>query len=273
MEKYKINFFITNSCNAQILPALEGAPEVCCFCFRPTSRIITNQSIINRIIEQISKISIQEPITITGGEPLVSEHLNYFIDLLNEKKYKISIHTNGLLLNEKKSIIPKIDYLSLPYDGHTAEVADYYRGSGYFNIEQKAFSLIDQYNVKIGLHTLLTPYNLSSINAMAENLYSKSYFNKIWYWYIKRFKKINSALQNGTRIFELEDNIYTNTIEKVKADFHDIPIIFSGEISKKITTLFISLDGDVFIYKDGQKQNLKIGNLVLSDIETIVSGI
>lgn len=34
---YKINIFVTNSCNAKTLPPMENSPGVCDFCFRPTT--------------------------------------------------------------------------------------------------------------------------------------------------------------------------------------------------------------------------------------------
>ena len=176
-------------------------------------------------------------------------------------------------LGQNLEILSKIQYISLPYDGHIKQIADYYRGEGYFEIEKRAFEIVERYGVKIGLHTLVTPYNVNYIDAMAESLFEKSYFNRIWYWYIKKFKKINCAVDSPTDIYELEENEYHSTLMRVKSCYGQINIIESGQVNKEILTLFISLDGDVFIYKKGTSNNTLIGNLLVDDIHNILKKI
>ena len=270
MSNYKINFFVTSLCNAKMLTPVDGAPGVCDFCFRPPKTIYTSRDIINTIVDSLDKIFICEPLILTGGEPLVSDHLSYFINALSKKGHRISLHTNGLLLREKASILQSIDSISLPYDGHTPELADYYRGFGYYEIEQDAFSLVDQYEVSIGLHTLLTPRNIAMLGEMADSLCSKKYYRKIWYWYIKRFKKINLSLQMDTSQYELEEDVYREAIAEIKDRYPSLPIISSGQVSQQITTLFIALNGNVYVYRNGQRENELLGNLLLEDITAIV---
>ena len=67
---------------------------------------------------------------------------------------------------------------------------DYYRGNGYYQFLLNAFEIAFSYNLKIGLHTLTTPHNISSLYDMGVHLMKQKYYHNVWYWYIKKFKKI-----------------------------------------------------------------------------------
>lgn len=268
---YKVNIFVTNDCNAKVLSPASGAPGVCDFCFRPIEKIETNDEIIKRIVNNLDGVGLCEPITLTGGEPLVSKHIYPLIDMLIEKNHSLSLHTNGILLAENEDILKKIKYISLPYDGDCAEIADYYRGKGYYQISQKAYELAYKYNLQIGLHTLVTPHNINRLVEMGHSLESKNYSRNVWYWFIKRFKKINHALSNNTTLYDLDEQIYRNSISIMKQQFSKINIIESGQVEKEITTLFIALDGNVFIYRKGQIRNQLLGNIINQGLDSIIS--
>lgn len=271
INQYKINIFVTNRCNAKSLFPIPNGPGVCDFCFRPIENIETNYSIIDQITSKLREINVCNPITITGGEPLVSPYLPYLVESLANHSYKISLHTNGILLKQKAFILPKIQYVSLPYDGHVRQIADYYRGDGYFDIEKEAFSLVEEFDLNIGLHTLVTPYNVPYLREMADSLIEKTYCDNVWYWYLKRFKKINHARHIDTGIYDIDINIYRAAVAEIKSHYSQLNIISSGEIAKKINTLFIALDGMVYIYSSGQNSNALIGNLCRDNINDILS--
>lgn len=187
---YKINIFATNLCNAKSLNPVLGSPGVCDFCFRPIDEIESSEAIIREIVDNLDLIPICEPITITGGEPLVSKYVFSLIKALASKNHRISLHTNGLLLSQNKSLLPLIEFISLPYDGNRPELTDYYRGDGYYQILQNAFEIAFNYNLNIGLHTLTTPHNVSSLLDMGADLLKQKYYRNIWYWYIKNSKRL-----------------------------------------------------------------------------------
>ncbi|MBQ3007594.1 MAG: radical SAM protein [Clostridia bacterium] len=267
---YKINIFVTNECNAKILNPLPGAPGVCDFCFRPIESIISSEKMIERIINSLDLIEVREPITLTGGEPLVSKYISFLIEMLKEKNHRISLNTNGLLLSKNEEILSKINYICLPFDGHCAELADYYRGEGYYQISQNAYKLAHKYNLPIGVHTLVTPHNILKLEEMGNYLSNQPFSHNIWYWYIKRFKKINHALYTNTTQYELNENLYQQSIFNVKTKFSKMFIGASERESKGYTTLYISLDGNVFIYKKGQAKNTLIGNVMQESLNSII---
>ncbi len=270
---YKINIFATNLCNAKSLKPVSGAPGVCDFCFRPLEKIETSENIVREIVDNLDLINICEPITITGGEPLVSKYVYPLIELLVAHNHRVSLHTNGILLPQNKSLLPLIEFISLPYDGNRPELTDYYRGAGYFQILQSAFEIAYDYNLNIGLHTLTTPYNVPSLPDMGFSLQKQKYYRNIWYWYIKKFKKINSAVFVDTSQYELEETTYRTAVANMKIHFPNIQIIESGQINKEIKTIFIALNGDVFIYTKGKTQNELVGTLTRDRLDRIISEI
>ena len=118
---YKINIFTTNLCNAKSLKPVPGSLGVCNFCFRPIEPIESSEKRIMEIVDNLDLIPICEPITVTGGEPLVSKYVYSLIEALASKKHRISLHTNGLLLSQSKSLLSLIEFISLPYDGNSPE--------------------------------------------------------------------------------------------------------------------------------------------------------
>lgn len=79
----------------------------------------------------------------------------------------------------------------------------------------------------------------------------------------KKFKKINHAVNIDTSPYELEETVYRTAVSSVKKQFPNIRIIESGQIAMEVKTIFIALNGDVFIYKQGKTQNELVGNLTL----------
>ncbi|MBQ9934365.1 MAG: radical SAM protein [Lachnospiraceae bacterium] len=267
---FKVNIFVTNECNFRLLQSVPGTPGVCNFCFRPIDPIVSDRKIISKVVNSLDLIEVREPITLTGGEPLISEHLDYLINLLVERNHRVSLNTNGLLLSKKEAIMSKIHYICLPYDGNNAEIADYYRGEGYFQVSQKTFELAYKYRIPIGLHTLVTPHNVSKLEEMGTYISNQRYSELIWYWYLKKFKKINNSTLLDTEPYELDENIYEQAVLNVRNKFPAINISGSGRTVKGYTTLYIALNGNVFIYNKGQQTNTLIGNILYESLDSII---
>ena len=261
---FKVNFIVTNDCNASMLPPTKGAPDVCSFCFRPIEKIETDKVTIKKIFEGLEKLSFMQPLVFTGGEPLVSPYISYILQEAYKKGYSISLHTNGLLLNQMEAeIMPFVKYLSLPYDGHTPQLADYYRGKGYFEICQTSMQIALAHNVKIGLHTLVTPFNYSHLMEMSDSLIKSNIYSHLWYWYIKKYRKINFAADVLGDEYEMEEQIYRNSVQnvRIRLDQANFDIYESGQIEKTIVTFFVYANGNVYSYFTGNKANTFLGNV------------
>lgn len=267
---YKLNILATFNCNAFMLQKTKNSPGVCAFCFRQTGSIKEpDKNTIKNVIEKLSLYDVSSPITITGGEPLICNEIELLLESLHVKGYDLCVHTNGLLVNEKIDLLRKyVKYVSLPYDGNCPEIADYYRGEGYYNYQKQAVEILYKHNINIGLHTLLTPYNYPFINSMAEELTSSVYYDKVWYWFIRKFNKYNSALNNNTNEYELSMEQYEAAVSNIRNKYPSINL-FPTPLIKKPTPLFLDLNGNVYYISEARKMNICAGNLLTDNADEL----
>ena len=126
---YKLNVLATNKCNAQLMQAQKDSTGVCAFCFRQESDICANIETVVNVVKRICELPFEEIITITGGEPLLSEFIVPLVKEIKLYEKKVSLHTNGILLEKYIDELSGIvEFISLPFEGHNRRLSNYYRG-------------------------------------------------------------------------------------------------------------------------------------------------
>lgn len=156
----KINFQITGKCNSK-----------CAFCSDAVSyQKDSSLEEIKEVIDRLKSVGLNE-IHITGGEPLVYPKIKKVLEYIKEKKMMISLSTNGILLSQRKEVIPFLDEIILPIDASTSEVLEQMgRESNQIFSTIKNIVMIKEKNAatKITISTVLNRQNLKELKWIGE---------------------------------------------------------------------------------------------------------
>lgn len=261
--KIKLNIIVTEKCNAFSFSPTSDSPGVCKFCFRPQQAINTSNQSWCELLDIIDSNEVENLITFSGGEPFLSSELPKMLKSTKERGFRVALHTNGILLEENLSLLEYIDIISLPYDGHTSNIQDYYRGCGFHKLNKRNFELLKHCNILVGVNTLCTPKNVDNLDEIARFLVG---FENIDYWFIKKYMRINSANTEDSFILDeyyLSDNVYTNATYRIKARYPRIHIFTSDTQRLNMPfTIYLHADGNAYIYEKGYCGNIYVGNIL-----------
>ena len=268
---YKLNVLATNKCNAQILKAQENSPGVCAFCFRQENDIHTDIETVLKVVQRICELPFENTVTVTGGEPLLSKFIVPLVKEFDRCGKTVSLHTNGILLEKYLDEFDgSVRFVTLPYDGNKPMISDYYRGVGHYDIQQKNMKLLKDHGIKMGLHTLLTPYNYNEVENMAFELFDSDYYSSVWYWFVKIFKRMNMSLNVESDVYTLEYPDYLAKVEKVRHICPDIDVYPTKKVKQR-KPIFIDIVGNVYIFSDITQKNAWAGNILFDEFGKIES--
>jgi len=213
----KINFQITGSCNLN-----------CGFCCDAV--YYQKESSIKNIKEMVDRIPNDEvdEIHITGGEPLMYQNLKEILSYIKERGFKVSLSTNGILLLEKKELLPYIDEIILPLDGVNAKtLEDMGRDSvQMLNTIKNICMLTEQFpNTRITINTVVTKQNKQEIMEVLDVM-RLLIFDE---WRIHQFLPHGAGREN-IRTFLLDDREFDRMITELQ----------TTEIGEKIVPLPVS---------------------------------
>lgn len=117
---------------------------------------------IMSIIDEISEAGVQR-LHFTGGDPLLREDIGIILDYCRKRNLSVDINSNGSSVMKKISEIDSVDILSLSLDG-PEEIHDLIRGKGSYRETIEAAQVARKQGIKIKFTTVLSKYNLNSIN-------------------------------------------------------------------------------------------------------------
>ena len=100
-----------------------------------------------------------------GGEPLIRHDIGELISFAKKIGLKVSISTNGILVQQKIDQIKKIDMALISIDG-PKEIHDSIRGEGNFEKAVKGIEILKDNNVKTVLLTVLHKDNLAHLDSV-----------------------------------------------------------------------------------------------------------
>jgi len=107
---YSIQGEAKNTGKPTIFIRTAGCPYRCTYCDTEYAFTEGVKKDVNQILDEI-KLYKTKYITITGGEPLAQKNISSLFEALNDKSYKVSIETSGLM-----SICNIPDYVEIIMD-------------------------------------------------------------------------------------------------------------------------------------------------------------
>ncbi|MEJ2241594.1 MAG: radical SAM protein [Candidatus Bathyarchaeota archaeon] len=110
---------------------------------------------------------------LSGGEPLLRKDLATLAKRATDHGCLVSMNTNGTLLNEKriKELTNVLDMVVVSLDG-PKEVHDKIRGvSGTFDRAINAIKLLKENGMKVGVNSVVTPWNIDFLPKFIEELH------------------------------------------------------------------------------------------------------
>lgn len=118
------------------------------------------------IIEELSGMGTRK-LQLTGGEPLLREDIGEIVDFCNKKGIRVSINSNGLLVEKKIDSLQNLDLLCLSLDG-PEPVHDYLRGPGSYRRVIQAANIARKKNIRLRFTAVLSSVNLKDIDFVLE---------------------------------------------------------------------------------------------------------
>jgi MoaA/NifB/PqqE/SkfB family radical SAM enzyme len=260
MDVFRLNIIVTNECNSKELPRMDNSPGVCHFCYRQNEEIETTTDVIDFIIRRIVEYGKITNLVSTGGEPLISEHLPQFLEKTHKKGFFNLIHTNGLRLLEAWDFLEKYaDTIFLPLDGSKPEIADYYRGVGFYDITIQNFSRVRDSDLDLGVQTFVSKKNLGDMSEIAELIYQYRPF----FWFASTFKRMNRSREIFHQDYEVDDSDFAQQLQKINETYPDLRMVVAASSTVNlIPRLFVHLDGDVYTDVGSLDYNVRLGSLL-----------
>ena len=120
-----LTWTLTNVCQFQ-----------CRHCYREPNSVSLTRNERIKIAENIARSSVYW-VSLTGGEPLMIPEIMEIVSILKRHNKKVTITTNGFLLNDfiKDIIDIKVDGLHISVDSHKREIHDYLRNTPVYLIK------------------------------------------------------------------------------------------------------------------------------------------
>jgi MoaA/NifB/PqqE/SkfB family radical SAM enzyme len=247
-----INWRITALCNMG-----------CRFCYGPISSkrspsLLPYQK--EAVVKKIASSGVRK-LTLTGGEPLIDQGIYGTIAQANERGVFVSLHTNGILLDEEglDKLEGKVGRISLALDGSNEEVQYGMRQrKGYFDHVVDLMGKIRERGIPFSVKTVVGKPNLHDISNMATLLqeYSPDF------WLVSQFlPKHRGARNRGT--FEITDEEYQ------ALDLSDVSfaILRTQEQGGSLPFFFINPDGTVCT--QSPTEDVVVGSILNSEISDL----
>ena len=244
-----INWFFSGSCNLK-----------CKFCYGSYNEDKLSLKEKRGIVDKI-KDAGSEKLTITGGEPLLAKNLKEIIDYAKNRGLFVSLHTNGVLLDEKKitGFKHNVGRISLPLEGISNKTNCLLRNyEGYFDLILDRLEALKANEIPIAVKTVATNLNIHELPKMVPIL--EKY--KPTVWLISQFVPEGRGLTNKKEL-----SITDSQFVSLKNDLKDSPLNISfRSVSDSITrpNFFIDSNGNVFT--SGRNDKILIGNIFEDEV-------
>lgn len=143
----RISFLVTKYCNLN-----------CFYCYAKdtlNSNEIREPTIVDlkNILDQIYDAGCRW-INVLGGEPLIRDDIEEFIDYARSKRMLIELTTNGFFIKKRLKALKKVDHLCISLDGNK-ESNDSSRGEGSFEKIVEGIECAVKNGLKVRLHATL----------------------------------------------------------------------------------------------------------------------
>ena len=180
-----------------------------------------------KIITLLPGLGINE-VWLSGGEPLLNRYVFDIIDLLHQNGIKVSISSNGVLINRNtlERIRGKIGYIHVSIDGKDAETHDKIRGvPGSFEKMVNAVKLLTSAGIKVGASCVVSKYNIGQYQELADFAFNLGISVMSFY----------PAIDLGRGKQEI---LPSATLEKISKELNAISADYNGKMKIEVFRLF-----------------------------------
>ncbi len=268
------DIIVTRKCNLR-----------CVHCNMSAGAQINNELTFNewkKIFDQLEENGIFK-IQISGGEPLCHRHIEDIINYVGSKKYRVSMLTNGTLIDKHIAILLSSNMVSvsISIDGSTSDAHDTFRGTNNsFFSTMEAIKLVNIYGIICTVSTTIHKKNKNQIREIFDicknnNIYMLQFnfidaigrgasANK---WTLSPVEK-----QEVYRIFDEIKNNYNGSMKLFINNPYDL--LKAGDHEKRsvickagVYSMTIDADGDMYPCVIGaQIRKKRIGNVIENSI-------
>lgn len=182
----RVHWFATSKCNLN-----------CKYCFKPDFQHEDSKEAVEKFAKMLAENGIREVI-VTGGEPLLLEHLDDGLRVLADKRIDVSVHTNATLIDKKRldGLVELVDEIAIPIDSMHRGTQAYLRQSACLSKVKSVLEQLQEKKVRIGIHTVATDINISHMPSIYRFLRNRRFD----YW---KIYELNRELSNS-RSLELD---------------------------------------------------------------------
>lgn len=219
-------------------------------------------------------------ITFTGGETLMKKGLEEILKYVHEDlEMRTTLSTNGILLRRKaQEVLPYVDDLGMPLDGHTREINNIMRVGTpkHFDRVLDSIVLVQQQYPKIDLtvRTVMSAKNMESVPLIGNTMLQHGIDPKKIRWKIYQVNPIGirkENILNGDWLISSEQ--FEETMEKVRKLNEKFNKITAQPFTKHVGRYFhIYPDGKSHIVsagRDGYPVELPTGNIIKNFVKVI----
>lgn len=196
-----VHWYLTNRCNLD-----------CGYCFDPRPPYRPDEGRNIQLANILAESGVKK-VTLGGGEPTLVKNLADVIGILKENGIYVSLHTNGVLLDDKMIAELRVDDIALPIDSTDRATQERLRGKGFMKTFERMpylASAIVESGKGLGYHTVFTAFNRQDIPEIHEFIRNQVFD----YWRIYELndelalsEAINSGLSQEkiiARLMEIE---------------------------------------------------------------------
>lgn len=251
-----------------------------------------------KLIDSFKKLNVPV-VLLSGGEPLMRSDLFEIIEYIKNSGIKVSLSTNGSLINSnvaKKLKALNISYAGISIDG-IEETNDLFRGvEGAYKKSLDGIKSCQENGIKVGLRFTLNKQNYKQIDSIL-NLMKKMEIKRICFYHLipsGRGKNETKLMLSHKEAREVLDLLYERAKENLNdfeiltvANHCDAPYLYmkiSDEFKKYKNKVYeelknnggnrsaigiVNIDWKGDVYPDQFSKFLKLGNVTQNDLEDI----
>jgi MoaA/NifB/PqqE/SkfB family radical SAM enzyme len=257
-----VDLNVTGTCNLK-----------CVWCWGPDHRACNELSVDQwkKIIYNLWRGGTRN-VTITGGEPLLKKGLVEILRYLHEElSMRVTLSTNGLLLGRMAStILPYVDDIGLPLDGHTKEVQDMMRPgvAQHFDVMIGNISFVQQNypQIRLTVRTVVSRKNAQSVPLIGKIMVEAGVDPKHLRWKCYQIAPIGirkqETLQSGWFLEKHEFEEIMRLVQEQNPQFPQISILSTKMHAGRYFHVYPNGESHVFITgEDGLPERKPLGNL------------
>lgn len=236
----------------------------CPFCFGPRHYLRAARfSEIVRLIPSLFELGTRT-IVVTGGEPLMVKRLPELLAAAKSLQMQVVLSTNGTLVQRRHAdILPLLDWIALPLDGHDAathETARPGKVASFWRVIESISFIRESYpEVKIKLGTVVSKLNVDAVAGIPATVARDAYSPDIWKIYQTSYSNYGADNREDLHLSNDEFEKVVGEALASAAEFAWSTIVYrNSERSGKY--LFIEPSGDAMVIVDSQE--MVIGNFL-----------